>query len=356
MKNAYTIEDPDYRTSPRTGMNRKHYIDLARHLLERAFSHVADFNSPFAFPIVPGKTYPQVDSPAWRFRALEFESLERTMTLAVPLLHADHEAEIRGWKLRDYYCNQLYRTLTPGYQQSLPLPEDLPDATYQFTCELGGLLKTLLLFPEEIWPHISPDRRDVMAGTISRWAHHRTTQNNWRIFNLAALSFLKKSGYPIDEDLLKSHLLWVVSYHSGGGWYLEQTYNYYTISLFIVYGTVWARAFGDEHYPGIAQAIERSARAMMGTYPYFFARNGYVNMWARSICYRTWISGGFPVSFFLKGGSPLDPGWARRLCSGSLLQFVTREDFYHNGIPALGFYGHREYMVQDYSCPASPLL
>ena len=53
---------------------------------------------------------------------------------------------------------------------------------------------------------------------------------------------------------------------------------------------------------------------------------------------------------------PLDPGWARRLCSGSLLQFTTREDFFVNDIPALGFYGHREFAIQNYSCPASPFI
>jgi hypothetical protein len=271
-------------------------------------------------------------------------------------MHVESEVEIKGIKLRDYYCGQLYRTLTPGNPQSLPLPAELPDATYQFTCEFGGLLKTLLLLPDVIWPYYSARQKDEMAATISKWAHHRTTQNNWRIFNIMALSFLMKQGYPIDEALLKSHLLWVVSYHSGGGWYLEQTYNYYTISLFIVYGTIWCRTFGDERYPEIAAAIEKSAVDMMRTYPRFFARDGYINMWARSICYRTWISGGFPVSFMMKEGSPLDPGWARRLCSGSLLQFVTREDFFENGIPSLGFYGHREFMIQDYSCPGSPFL
>ncbi|MCX7027050.1 MAG: DUF2264 domain-containing protein [Spirochaetes bacterium] len=356
MKNAYVVQDPDFNRSPFTGMTRKHYIDLAKHLLERAFNHVASFESPFAFPIVPGKSYPQTDSPPWRFRAHEFESLERSLTLAAPLMHVEPEVSIKGWKLRDWYCNQLYKALTPGNPQSLPLPEELPDATYQFTCEFGGLLKTLLLLPDVIWPYFTQKQKDEMAITISKWAHHRTTQNNWRIFNMVALSFLKKQGYCIDDELLKSHLLWVVSYHSGEGWYLEQTYNYYTISLFIVYGTVWARTFGDEQYPEIAATIERSAYEMMKTYPYFFARDGYINMWARSICYRTWISGGFPVSFMLKDGSPLDPGWARRLCSGSLLQFVAREDFYHNDIPALGFYSHKEYMIQDYSCPGSPFL
>lgn len=195
-----------------------------------------------------------------------------------------------------------------------------------------------------------------MAITISKWAHHRTTQNNWRIFNIVSLSFLKKNGYEIDDELLKSHLLWVTSYHSGDGWYLEQTYNYYTISLFIVYLTIWNRAFGDEYYPEIAKIIETSAHELMKTYTNFFARDGSINMWSRSICYRTWISGGFPVSFMLKNKPPLDPGWARRLCSGSLLQFTNRGDFYENDIPSLGFYGHREFILQNYSCPASPFI
>jgi hypothetical protein len=306
--------------------------------------------------VVAGKTYPQPGEPDWRWRSFEFEALERTFTLAGPLLHIDPEIEINGIKLKDYYCRHIYNKFTKGNPESLPWPEDLPDATYQFTCEFGGLCKTLLLMPDIIWPWFTKKQRDEMAVTISKWAHHKTTQNNWRIFNIEALSFLKKHGYEIDDELLKSHLLWVTSYHSGGGWYLEQTYNYYTISLFIVYGTIWNRAFGDEYYPEIAEAIEVSAHKLMKTYSNFFARDGYLNMWSRSICYRTWISGGFGVSFMLKGKSPLDPGWARRLCSGSILQFVTREEFYENDIPSLGFYGHREFMLQDYSCPASPFL
>ncbi len=356
MKNAYEVRNPDFNLSPYTGMTKRHYLELAKYLLERALKQIGSLETPLSFPLVTGKAYPQPDDPEWRFRAFEFEALERTLTIAGPLMHVDPEITINNIKLRDYYCLQLYNALTPGHPNSLPLPEELPDATYQFTCEFGGLLKTLLLLPDIIWPYYTQKQKDEMAKTISKWAHHRTTQNNWRIFNIEALSFLKKHGYEIDDELLKSHLLWVVSYHSGNGWYLEQTYNYYTISLFVVYGVIWNRAFGDEYYPEIAEAIEESALELMKTYPNFFARDGFINMWARSICYRTWISGGFPVSFMLKSQSPLDPGWARRLCSGSLLQFTAREDFYENDIPSLGFYGHKEFMLQNYSCPASPFL
>ncbi len=356
MKSAFEVRDPDFDLSPRTGMTRTHYVECAKYVLGRAFTHVNAIDVPLSFPLVPGKTYPQPNDPAWRHRSHEFEALERTFTLAGPLLHVDPGTTINGISLRDYYCTQFYDALTPGHANSIPWPEHLPDATYQFTCEFGGLCKTLLLLPDVLWPWFTEQQKQDMVPTISKWAHHRTTQNNWRIFNILALSFLKKCGHEIDDDLLKSHLLWVLSYHSGSGWYLEQTYNYYTISLFVVYLTIWNRAFGDEHYPQIAAALEESAHELMRTYPSFFGRDGSVNMWARSICYRTWISGGFPVSFMLKREQPLDPGWARRLCSGSLLQFVAREDFYENDIPSLGFYGHREFVLQSYSCPASPFL
>jgi hypothetical protein len=356
MKEAFEVENPDFELSPYTGMTKKHYIELATYLLERAFKYVDSIETPLSFPSVPGKTYPQPGAPDWRYRSEEFEALERTFTLAGPLIHVNPEIKIRNIKLRDYYCLQIYNAFTPGHPNSLPLPEDLPDSNYQFTCEFGGLFKTLLLMPETLWPYFTEKQKEEMVVTISKWAHHRTTQNNWRIFNIIALSFLKKYGYEIDEELLKSHLLWVVSYHSGNGWYLEQTYNYYSISLFIVYTTIWNRTFGDEYYPEIAAVIEQSAQKLMESITSFFGRDGYINMWSRSICYRTWVSGAFPVSFMLKEKSLLDAGWARRLCSGSLLQFVSRKEFFYNDIPSLGFYGRKEYMIQNYSCAGSPFL
>ena len=356
MNKVFEVINPDTNLSPFTGMSKKHYIGLAKYLLERAFTHVKSMDTPLTFPTVPGKTYPQPGAPDWRYRSADFEALERTFTLAGPLIHIDPETTINQIKLRDYYSLHFYNAFTPGHLNSLPLPEELPDSNYQFTCEFGGLFKTLLLLPDTIWSQYTEKQKDEMVITISKWAHHRTTQNNWRIFNICALSFLKKYGYKIDDDLLKSHLLWVVSYHSGDGWYLEQTYNYYSISLFIVYTTIWNRTFGDQYYPEIAEIIERSAKKLMESVTGFFARDGYINMWSRSICYRTWVSGAFPVAFMLKEKTELDAGWARRLCSGSLLQFVTREEFYCNDIPSLGFYGQKEYMVQNYSCAGSPFL
>ena len=351
---AYRVANPDYQRSPYTGMTRRHYIECAKYLLGRAFKHVPALDSLLVFPAVAGKTYPQPGDPVWRHRSLEFEGLRRTMALAGPLMHVEPDVTINGIKLRDYYCLHLYNALTPGHPNSIPLPEELPDATYQFTCELGGLCMFLLLMPDIIWPYYTKEQQDAIAATLSKWAHHRTTQNNWRFFNIEMLSFLKQNGYPVDEELLKSHLLWIASYHSGDGWYLEQNYNYYTISMYSIYEMVWCRAFGDRYWPEMAAAYERNTRQLMESYPHLFGRDGFITMWSRSICYRLWVAGGFPVAFMLKPPLPLDGGWSRRLCSGAILQFVTREDFYVNDVPSLGFYGHSEYMLQGYSCAASP--
>jgi hypothetical protein len=355
MKNAFSVVNPNHEISPFTGMTRKHWIEAGKYVLSRAFNHVKSFEDLLIFPTIPGsKTYPRPGDPPWKYRALEFEGLRRTTTIAAPLMHVEPEIEINGYKLREYYCYHFHQALTPGNPLSIPHPKDLPDATYQFTCEIGGLAVFLLRFPDVIWPYYSQDEKDAIADTISKWAHHRTTQNNWRFFNICMMSFLKINGYPIDEKLLKDHLDWITSYHAGDGWYLEQNYNYYTISMYCLYQTLWSRAYGDFYEPEMAAVYDNSTRALMDSFPFLFGRDGYINMWARSICYRLWVAGGFPLSFMLKEDSPLDPGWSRRLCSGALLQFVGREDFFDNDVPSLGFYGHREYMLQGYSSAASP--
>ena len=118
MKKAFEVNNPDFEISPKTGMTRKHYIECAKYLLERAFTHVDSLEAPLSFPKVPGKTYPLANDPDWRHRSQEFEALERTFTLAGPLIHENPEVTIKGIKLRDYYSLQLYNALTPGHPNS----------------------------------------------------------------------------------------------------------------------------------------------------------------------------------------------------------------------------------------------
>ncbi len=84
-------------------MTKKHYIECAKYLLERAFKHVGSIETSIRLPEIPGKTYPQPNAPEWRYRSADFEALERTFTLAGPLIHIDPETKIKNINLRDYY-------------------------------------------------------------------------------------------------------------------------------------------------------------------------------------------------------------------------------------------------------------
>ena len=98
MKKIFEVKNPDFERSPYTGMTKKHYFECAKYLLERAFTHVESMETPISFPKVPGKTYPEVNAPDWRYKSADFEALERTFTLAGPLIHIDPEIKINGIK------------------------------------------------------------------------------------------------------------------------------------------------------------------------------------------------------------------------------------------------------------------
>ena len=156
---------------------------------------------------------------------------------------------------------------------------------------------------------------------------------------------------------MKSHLLWVASYHAGNGWYLEQSYNYYTISLFVVYGTIWNRAFGDQHYPEIAAVLEKSFEELMKTYANFFGREWlHQHVGAQHLLpaldFRR-FSGVVHAQVRTAAGCRVGPdGFVPdRFCNSRPGRTSTRTTFRPSG-----FYGHREFAIQNYSCPASPFI
>lgn len=168
------------------------------------------------------------------------------------------------------------------------------------------------------------------------------------------LAFLYREGYSIDEEIMTDHAQAIWGYYAGDGWYRDgQSFDYYSCWAFQTYIPIWNLWYGYERMPGLAEKLEARALKFMESYPDFFDRNGFTNMWGRSNIYRNASTSAFAAHFFLKGPNA-DPGLARCICSGSLLQFLQREDFLEDGIPNLGFYGQFGPLVQGYSCAESP--
>jgi hypothetical protein len=168
------------------------------------------------------------------------------------------------------------------------------------------------------------------------------------------LAFLNMEGYEIDKSVMREHASQILNYYAGDGWYRDgQCFDYYSCWAFNVYAPLWNKWYGYENEPYIAAEFEKSSNKLMETYADFFDKDGYTNMWGRSCIYRNAATSPFDGNLMLNN-SKANPGLSRRICSGSLLQFITRDDFLYKGVPTLGFYGQFTPLVQGYSCAESP--
>ena len=365
---AFRVKDPDYKISPYTGMTRKHWLGAGRYMLEGIFGNIHSMDDPVVMPRKETKvTYPHLHAPREQQeaerRAEIFEGLTRSFFIASVMIRNEPDIEVCGIRLRDYYKNHILRACTKGDEVYAGDYEDMrkligaadPFRCFQQTVESSALVIGLNACREQIWMCYTKEERDRIAAFLSGFAHGNTVPQNWRLFNMLDMAFLNKEGYAIDREIMVDHAQAILNYTVGDGWYRDgHSFDYYSCWAFQIYIPIWNSWYGYENEPYLARRFEECANKFAETYPDFFDRDGHTNMWGRSCIYRNAATGPLAANFLLKNAAA-DPGRARRIASGSLLQFLTRDDFLYQGIPTLGFYGQFTPLVQGYSCAESPL-
>lgn len=356
----------DFELSPYTGLTRNSWIDAGKYLLKGMFQHIPSMDSPVILPRIETEvTYPHKNACGNQLKlekmAEIFEGLARSLFIAAPLIHIDPGIEMCGFKLREYYAKQILRICTKDDTIFVGHYEDLqkldgnknPYRAFQQTVETCALVICLDICRDEIWERYTKEEKDTVAAFLISYAHSSTVPQNWRLFNMLDMAFLHKEGYKIDKDIMLEHAQAILGYYAGDGWYRDgQSFDYYSCWAFNVYAPIWNTWYGYENEPYIAMQFEQNANKLMETYPDFFDRDGFTMMWGRSCVYRSAATSPFAENFLLKHPTA-DAGLARRIASGSLLQFFTRNDFLRNGIPTMGFYGEFTPLIQGYSCTES---
>lgn len=353
----------DYRLSPYTGLTRQSWIEAGEYLLEGIFQNIKDFSDPVVMPRKETKvTYPHSEEAIGEHKAEYFEGLARSFFIAAPLIHEKPDLMIKGHQIREYYKSHVLRACTLGDAVSVGTYEELMALagekkgvrTFQQTVETCALVIGLWLSKEEIWNTYNKEEKDTIAQFLTGYAKGNTVPQNWRLFNMLDMAFLHMEGYPIEKGIMREHAQAILNYYAGGGWYRDgHSFDYYSCWAFNVYAPLWNLWYGYENEPYLAQKFEQYSNELMKTYGDFFDEEGFTNMWGRSNIYRNAATSAFDGNMMLKH-SKADPGLARRISSGSLLQFLTREDFLYKGVPTLGFYGQFTPLVQGYSCAESP--
>lgn len=362
-------EETDFTISPYTGLTRKSWIAAGIYILKGLFANIEDINQTMVVQRSETEiTYPHLKAGAGRQKkerkAEIFEGLARSFLIASVIIHERPDVSVNGIVLREYYKNQILKCCChrddPAYVGTYTELTESNDAGnnpvyLQQTVETCALVIGLECCRKEIWETYTQEERDELAAFLKDYAENPTAPKNWRLFNMLDFAFLAKEGYDIDERIMGDHAQAVLDYYAGDGWYRDGLkFDFYSCWTFSLYGPIWCRWYGYENMPWVAAKVEQYSNRLMETYPDMFDRDGYTNLWGRSCIYRNASASAFCGNLFLKN-SGINPGLARRICSGSLLQFLTRDDFLINGVPSIGFYGPFSPVVQSYSCAASPL-
>ena len=341
---VFEVENPDYRLSPMTGMTRAHWVAADKYLLEGAFAHIRSLDDPMYFERLGRVCYPKDSS---RVRGATLEGMCRTLFLAAPLLHEDSALTINGVRLADYYRRQLSLLVDPESPQYVT--HRGKRGPCQDLVEFGALGISLFVCGDVLWDPLPKATRDSLYSMIESYADGPTIPQNWRFFNVFPMSFFKSKGYEVNDSLMVKYVRLLLGDYRGDGWYLDHpNYDFYSMWAYQLYGHLWSRFFGREHYPELAAQFDKNFKEMFKSYPRMFGRDGHMPMWGRSNMYR------FAAAAPLAWGEGVNYGWMRRIASGCLLQFLQNPDFlYADGVPTPGFYGLFDPVLQSYSCRGS---
>ena len=366
-KTKFVPKTLDFELSPYTGLTRESWLEAGRYMLEGIFQNIDDFEKPVIMPRKETEiTYPHLrdseEAQHTQRLAEVFEGLTRSFFIAAPMISNLPELEICGYSMAAYYKNQVLRCCTKGDPLYIGTYGDQQDITghtdpfraFQQTVETCALVICLWVSRSQIWDTYTKQEKDVIAAFLESYAHENTVPQNWRLVNMLDMAFLHMEGYPIQRDVMLDHAQAILNYYAGDGWYRDgHSFDYYSCWAFNVYAPIWNLWYGYEHAPFFAKKFEEQSNRLMETYGDFFDRDGWTNMWGRSNIYRNAATSAFDGNMLLHE-SKGNPGLARRISSGSLMQFLGRDDFLYKGVPTLGFYGQFSPLVQGYSCAESP--
>lgn len=357
--NVFSVMNPDYEKSPFTGMTRRHWVEAGQYLLEGAFGYIRSLDDPMYFPKQLDKTYPAGES---NVKVAKLEGLARTLFVAAPLLKENPELSFHGIRVADYYRHQLMAISNPQSKHYIAHRTGGPSQTL---LELGSLAISMKAAQSVLWDPLPKEEKDKLAATMLSYGEGPTIGSNWMFFNCYILSFLKDQGYKVNEKKMVDWLQKLLDRYRGEGWYNDApAYDYYSMWAYQSYGPLWVELFGktmkpapgtgldEDIYQRISEKFLANEHDLVDNYPYMFARDGRMNMWGRSICYRFAAVTPLPLVEFA-GFDKVNYGWLRRIASASLLQFMTNPDFLENGVPTMGFYGPFAPAVQIYSCRGS---
>lgn len=305
-------EDPplDRVRSPYTGWTRTHHVALFARTLAGFVDHLAEGGARTTFSGSPEDTPGAIEGVTRMLEGLGY-------WLNNPVNPSRFEYRGRVFDAAAIARTALVHGTDPAHAEYWgPIARG-----NQRVIEAGLVAQFLIRSKERVWDTLAADERDRVMAWLA--ASDDGYPDNWTCAELHRNLARKLLGYPYDAAALAGQLARVLAMYVGDGWYSDGApgrFDYY--NAFVIHPDLLAWAGWDGAADPAARAEVRGrAAAFVHHFPYFFDSGGAHVFFGRSLAYRSAVTAAVQAAE-VHGVSPLPPGQARRLVSGSLAMFV----------------------------------
>jgi len=346
MKKINFSEPYNYKQSCYSGWTYRHW--------EEAFEELV---IPLINSSSPGNARQIIPGPRSHHGQLadELEGFTRSFIMSGPWLKSHKSAVIEKngnkYNIAEFYAQGILAGTDPAGPEYWG---DIKDYD-QHLVEMASLAWSLYLSREHIWDKYTKKQQEQIASYLYQCTRVKYHQNNWLLFNVVTNAVLKKLGMPYSQEQIDRNLKFCDGMYIGEGWYRDGNVNridYYNAWAFLYYYLIWGILDGDS-YPDFFEEIKNRVREFAKGFRYFFASDGSLPCFGRSMIYRFGYLSPLALGQYLNIFD-IDPGQIKTMMNLGAGFFLEKEILTDKGHLGLGFIRPNAEMLEHYSCGGSP--
>jgi hypothetical protein len=277
--------------------------------------------------------------------AIDLEGFARPLWGLAPLA-AGGGADFVDWGI---FRQGLANGMDPEHPEFWGHPEDHD----QRLVELAAIGFALALIPDVLWRPQPPEARKNIVRYLQQAYPKYFGENNWMFFRVMIGLGLRAIGERIDRELTEESLHKLDALYLGDGWYRDgpgRRADHYVAFAMHFYGLVYARLGND---PERTNLFQQRAEAFVPEFVRWFARNGAVLPYGRSMTYR-FACGSFWSALAFADFPALPWGQIKGLVLRHLRWWSKQPIAHRDGVLSIGYAYPNLHMCEPYNSGGSP--
>lgn len=309
---------------------------------------LTDLSAPLRLCFSPGGARVSIHASGASFdrAATELEGFARPLWGLAPALAAGDAAA--DWAA-------LYRAgLASGTDPDHPEYWGAPRPHDQRLVEIATLAVALSLAPDRLWQPLGATERERILAYLDAARAQPCFDNNWHFFPILIDMAVRRLGGAGDEARVAAAFARVDHFHLGDGWYRDgeaPRVDPYNGFAFHFYGLILARLGGGD--AARSDRLRDRARAFAPHFARWFASDGAILPFGRSLCYR-FAGAAFWGACAFADLEALPWGVMKGLYLRHLRWWARQPIARPGGLLNVGYAYPNAQMAEAYNSPASP--